>query len=93
MRLKPDKIKVLSKIIYDGIRTEKELKVNADREAVEAVIASVIEDDLRDEDEIEADAEKLLEAHMDEIRRSDAQFHTLLQKTKERLARERRFTL
>lgn len=93
LRLKPEKIRALARVIYDGIAKEEDLRVDPDREKVEAQIYEVILRDMQAEEEIEREAEQMLEEHEDEIKRSDAQYHLLLQKTKERLARQRRMVL
>lgn len=93
MRLKPEKIEQLSEFIYDRINLIPEMKLKGEKRDIVFEISKVITEDLKTEDEIEAEARKILESHEDEIRRSGVRHDIALQKTKLKLARDKRFVL
>ena len=64
-----------------------------DEGAARAAIRHVLLDDLAAEDRLDADARKLLLEHAKAIKDSAADYRQLLGKVKEKLARERGFTL
>jgi hypothetical protein len=64
-----------------------------DEHAARAAIRHVVVDNLATEEQIEADARKLLLDHAKSIKDSAADYRVLLGKVKEKLARERGFIL
>lgn len=64
-----------------------------DESAARAAIRRVVLDNLAAEEQLEADARKLLMDHAKQIKDSAADYRQLLGKVKEKLARERGFVL
>jgi uncharacterized protein len=64
-----------------------------DEHAARAAIRHVVLDNLASEEQLEADARKLLMDHAKQIKDSAADYRQLLGKVKEKLARERGFIL
>ena len=64
-----------------------------DEAAAKATIRQVVLDNLASEDQIDADARKLLLEHAKLIKDSSADYRQLLGKVKEKLARERGFVI
>jgi len=64
-----------------------------DENAARAAIRHVVLDNLAAEEQLEADARKLLMDHAKQIKDSAADYRQLLGKVKEKLARERGFVL
>jgi hypothetical protein len=64
-----------------------------DETAARAALRHVVLDNLQAEDQIEADARKILQEHAKAIKESAADYRALLGKVKEKLARERGFIL
>lgn len=64
-----------------------------DEAAAKATVRQVVLDNLASEDQIDADARKLLLEHAKLIKDSSADYRQLLGKVKEKLARERGFIL
>jgi len=64
-----------------------------DETAARAAIRHVVLDNLAAEEQLEADARKLLMDHAKQIKDSAADYRQLLGKVKEKLARERGFVL
>ena len=72
------------------VRKVAEIK---DENAARAAIRHVVLDNLAAEEQLEADARKLLLEHAKQIRDSAADYRQLLPKVKEKLARERGFII
>ncbi len=64
-----------------------------DEGAARAAVRHVVLDDLHAEERLNEDARKLLMEHAKAIRESAADYRQLLSKVREKLARERGFTL
>ncbi len=64
-----------------------------DENAARAAVRSVVLDNLAAEEQLDADARKLLMDHAKQIKDSAADYRQLLGKVKEKLARDRGFIL
>jgi uncharacterized protein len=64
-----------------------------DETAARAALRHVVLDNLHAEEQIEADARKILQEHAKAIKESAADYRALFGKVKEKLARERGFIL
>jgi hypothetical protein len=72
------------------VRKVAEIK---DENTARAAIRQVVLDNLNAEEQLDADARKLLMDHAKQIKDSAADYRQLLSKVKEKLARERGFIL
>ena len=93
MRLKPEKIRQLATVIHNSLAARKEIDITESREHVIGLIGAVITEDLRTEDEIEEEARKLIDLHSVEVDRLGASYEKLVQKAKQKIARERKMVL
>ena len=93
MRLRPEKIDHLAKVITASLGASPEIKLNETPDHLIALIRLVITDDMKAEDAIEDEARKLLDQHKVEIERKGAQYDKLLQKAKAQLAKDRKMVL
>lgn len=93
MRLKPEKIEQLATLIYDTLAANPEVKLNGEKKDAVFEIVKAVTEDLKAEDDIEAEARKILEAHEDEIRRSGVRYDQALWKAKQKIARDKGFIL
>lgn len=93
MRLKPEKVELLAELIVASLKNTDGVTLKAEDGELVFAISQVIQQDLEDEEEIEQEAYKVLEEHRAELQRSGASTHSVLQKIKQRIARERKFTL
>ena len=82
----------MASAIVKRLATRKVVDVK-DEVAAKASIRQVVIDNLATEVQIDADARKLLLEHAKLIKESSADYHQLLTKVKEKLARERGFIL
>lgn len=93
MRLKPEKIEQLAGLVHDTLARTEGLKLQGTRDDITFVIRQAIADDLKAEEEIEAEARKILEKHEQEMQRTGISFEQMLRKTKDKLARDRGMVL
>ena len=82
----------MASAIVKRLATRKVVDVK-DESTAKASIRQVVIDNLATEVQIDADARKLLLEHAKLIKESSADYHQLLTKVKEKLARERGFIL
>ncbi len=93
MRLRPEKIEHLAGLILDSLSANADVKIQGERAAVIGEVGKIITEDLQTEEEIETEARKLLDAHQDEMRRTNIRYDQALRKTKQKIARDRGFVL
>ena len=93
MRLKPEKIELLAQLVYQALQSNDEVELTEPRERVVQLIKQVITDDLKAEDEIEAEARERLAEHQRKIEFSSMNYDSLLQKTMAVIAKERKMVL
>lgn len=93
MRLTPVKVKQLADLVAHTLEDNPEVDVKIKADDLRATIEKIITEDLKEEEEIEAEARRTLEQHREQIRRTGANFDEMLQKSIRKLARDRGFTL
>jgi len=93
MRLKPEKVEYLAQKILQSCRGLKKMQVVQPDDAVAGAIKRVILNDLRREDDLEKEAEQILKQYRMKISLQNLSYSTLLAKTKQQLARERKIVL
>jgi hypothetical protein len=82
----------MTEAVLKRLTARKILEVK-DEGAARAAVRHVVLDNLATEEQLEADARKLLLEHAKAIKDSAADYRALLGKVKEKLARERGFIL
>ncbi|HSF05631.1 MAG TPA: DUF507 family protein [Methylomirabilota bacterium] len=82
----------MTEAVVKRLTARKILEVK-DEAAARAAVRHVVLDNLAAEEQLEADARKLLLEHAKAIKESAADYRALLGKVKEKLARERGFIL
>jgi hypothetical protein len=79
--------------VVKRLTTRKVVEVRGDDKPLLAAIRRVVTENIAAEEQLEADARKLLLDHAKMIKDSAADYRALLGKVKEKLARERGFIL
>ena len=79
--------------VVKRLTTRKVVEVRGDDTPLRAAIRRVVIDNIAVEEQLDADARKLLLEHAKMIKDSAADYRALLGKVKEKLARERGFIL
>jgi hypothetical protein len=93
MRFSQDKIRDLASQVVAGLVSHPKVHLQEGEDALRVTIGSVILDDLREEDEIEREADALIAQHGSEIDRQDLDVEQLRRKFKQEIARRRGFVL
>ncbi len=93
MRLRPEKIEQLAELVYSTLGPNSQIKLTGVKEDALFLIRKVITEDLEAEDEIQAEAQKILDDHADDMRRMGVNHAQMLQKTMKKLARDRGMVL
>jgi hypothetical protein len=93
MRLSSEKVHDLAARIVAAMAAHPKVHLQASQDALRVLVGSVIQDDLREEAEIEAEADRLLNQYARQIDKGDLDVHTLRNKFKQELARKRGFVL
>jgi len=93
MRLRPEKIELLSKKLATSLKGLNRLEFLVAADQVEGSIKRVIQTDLRREDDLEKEAEEILKKHRMSIDRQNLSYNTLVQRTKQQLAKQKKIVL
>ena len=88
-----DKVKDLAAQIVQMMQDHPKIELQDRAEALRVVVGSVILDDLREEDDIDAEVDRLLEQHAREIDAESMDHEILRRKFRDQIARQRGFTL
>jgi hypothetical protein len=93
MRLRPDKIDLLTELVYQALEANEEIHLTEPRERVIVLIRQIIMADLQAEDDIEAEARERLDEYRTKIEFSSMSYDSLLQKAMATIAKERKMVL
>jgi hypothetical protein len=91
MRLREPEMRRIATTLVSRLEKAGLMRVSAGREALEQRIVAAFKANLRAEEDIEAEAERFAESHSRELVGMDR--YKVLQLVKERIAKERGFTL
>ena len=89
MRLNPDKIKYLSKIIVDKLADSEDVELLQKKETVVKMLEKIITNDLQIEDSIEQEVREMLKEYSQTIRSEGLDYESLFRKAKERIIKRR----
>lgn len=93
MKLRRDYVDFLSGQIVKRLAEKGHLQPEADRSDAQAFISQAIIDDLRVEDELDAEVRKILEGYTQHMRQQNIQYHEMFQMIKRKLVKERNLVL
>jgi hypothetical protein len=95
MRLKEEQIHRLAEKILNDLTAAGEITLKGERGAVLAAIKAAITDDIRAEESLERDAERILQENLAALGRGAVEIdrHKMLRMIKEKLAKERKIIL
>ncbi len=93
VRLSPNKIEFLAEKLLEMIERDPRLHIQTNSDLVYRAIVDTIYDDMRTEDQIEAEVEELLKQHLGEIRAMEMDYGALRAKMKREIARKQGFVL
>ncbi|NCQ34327.1 DUF507 family protein [bacterium] len=93
MRLSKHKIEYLSDRILKLIQNHGQIHILANEDLLVRAVDDAVMENMRAEDEIDAEVEGLISQNVDEIRAMDMDMGALRSKMKREIARKRNFTL
>ena len=93
MRLSPNKIDFLAEKVLEMIERTPVVHIQTNSDLVYRVIADTFFDDMRAEEDIEAEVDELLKEHRGEIQAMDMDYGALRAKMKREIAKKHGFTL
>ena len=93
MRLGEDRIQHIAGVMADHLTREKMIQFNGMRTSLVTAIARVIMNDLKIEDEINAEVERMIESMKRPIPRGSAEWNSIFFQKKEELARRRKYLI
>jgi hypothetical protein len=93
MKLRKDYVESLSKRLLHHLVQEGYIKLNTDPKVVQARINNTIVNDLKVEDELDAEVRKILESYAQQMRQQHIEYHEMFQMVKRKLIKERNLIL
>ena len=93
MRLKEEKIHSLAEKIINMLKKDERTVFFKDEQKILHAIKEVITQDLKREDALDEEVHELLSQHRDKIAWANMDYHTLFQKAKRTLIRERKLVI
>jgi len=93
MKLRRDYIDFISKQLVDRLVKKGYIQLYADPSTVQAKISQTILDDLKVEDELDAEAREILEGYTQQMRQQNIEYHEMFQRIKRKLIKERNLVL
>jgi hypothetical protein len=93
LRISPNKIEYLADRVLTMMQEDGQIHLTAHVDTVWKTIADTIFANMREEEEIEAEVDKLIEQHASEIRHMEMDVGDLRRKFKREVARKRGFVL
>jgi uncharacterized protein len=89
MKLRRDYIDILSTRIVERLTEKGYFQPNADPAAAHAFISQAVIDDLKVEDDLDAEVRKILEGYTQQMRQQRIEYHEMFQMIKRKLIKER----
>jgi len=93
MRLSKEQVEKICKLILNHLKAKELIVFKAQEEAVLSRIVEIFLKDMRAEDELDKEVEKLLKVHEREIEAGRMDYRKMFSLTKTKLARERGIVL
>jgi uncharacterized protein len=93
MKLRRDYIEFISQRLVERLVEKKYINPQADVKAVQAKISQAIMDDLKVEDDLDAEVRKILEGYTQQMRQQNIEYHEMFQIIKRKLVKERNLVL
>ena len=93
MKLRRDYIDFISNQLVEHLVKKGYLQLVADAKTVQARISQTIIDDLKVEDELDAEVRKILEGYTQQMRQQHIEYHEMFQRIKRELVKKRNLVL
>jgi len=93
MKLKPDQITKLSRIVYDHLTQEKLIQIRSSEAKILENIKGVFLADVKKEDEIETEAKKMMEKFRPQVESGEIDYQKMYTMVKKQLMKDKKFIL
>jgi hypothetical protein len=93
MKLRRDYIDFLSQRIAEQLVEKGHIQPRVDLQEIQSRISQAIIDDLKVEDELDAEVRKILEGYTQQMRQQNIAYHEMFQMIKRKLIKERNLVL
>ena len=93
MKLRRDYIESISQRLVERLVSKGYIELHVDAKTVQAKISQTIMDDLKVEDDLDAEVRKLLEGYTQQMRQQNIEYHEMFQIIKRKLIKERNLVL
>jgi hypothetical protein len=93
MKLRRDYIDFLSHRIVEDLVEKGYVDAKVDHKDIQAHIVQAMMDDLKVEDDLDAEVRKILEGYTQQMRQQNIQYHEMFQMIKRKLIKERNLVL
>lgn len=93
MKLRRDYIELLSRIVLDRLVKKEYIDIHVSPGIVQNRISQTITDDLKVEDELDAEVRKILDDYTQQMRQQHIEYHEMFQMIKRKLIKERNLVL
>lgn len=93
MRLSEEKVNILAQKIYDQLKKSPNIRRHADQHKILIEIKKVLLKDLKREDLIDAEVEKILAPYKEKISQTSMNYQVLYKKAKNELAKRKGIVL
>lgn len=91
MKLKPEQITKLARIIYDHLTQEKLIEIRSSEKSILEKIESVLLTDAKKEDEIENEAKKMMEQFRPQVESGEIDYQKMYAMIKKQLIKDKNF--
>ena len=89
MRLTKEQVKVISSLIFENLKKKQLIIFKAEEDVVMKRMLDIFLSDLKAEDELDREVEKLLETHSRELEGGEVNYRRIFNMVKTKLAKER----
>ena len=93
MKLRRDYIDFLGQRIAEQLVEKGHIQPRTDLQEIQSRISQAIIDDLKVEDELDAEVRKILEGYTQQMRQQNIEYHEMFQMIKRKLIKERNLVL
>ncbi len=93
MRIKDKEIERLATMIVQALSTNKRILAKCELSRLKQEIFAIIQNNMKEEEELERQAEAMLQQYEAQIRSGQLDYHKMFQLTKAKLAKEKNFVL
>jgi hypothetical protein len=93
MRIRPDKVHDIAAQVVEMMTDHPNIHLESSADAVRVAVGRVILDNLKEEEEIDAEVDALMSEHASQMEKANMDAYDMRMKFKKQIAKQRGFTL